>query len=70
MLSKYTQFSGNDGLYNSGKGGISMKNAADADICVFCGSELSLWEKTRCYCWHCGEMGAEAYDEETEDSLI
>lgn len=44
-----------------------MQCTSDSDICVFCGTGLSLWEKTRCYCWNCGDFGTDTYDEETEE---
>jgi hypothetical protein len=44
-----------------------MKNNVESDPCVFCGTELSLWERTRCYCWNCGDFGTDTYDEEVEE---
>ena len=51
------------------KGGISMITLEN--VCIYCGEPLSVWERTRSYCWNCNELtSAEAFNEDTDDYWI
>ena len=39
----------------------------EMDVCVYCGEELSRWEKNRSYCWLCDEKWSITYNEKEEN---
>lgn len=39
------------------------------DKCIYCGNELTKWERNRSYCWTCGELSSVTYEENEEPEL-
>ncbi|HJV45426.1 MAG TPA: hypothetical protein VJ824_06835 [Bacillota bacterium] len=39
----------------------------NSDVCVYCGDDLSKWERIRSYCWDCNELMTDTYNEEVEE---